>query len=463
MKRQIIIILSLVVLVAITFGAYLFVRSSNERKQQKEADEAAALQLVDFNSSDITGIELKTPDGDYAATLDDSGSWEMTEDTDFNINIYYLNSIAGSLCNLSAAENIGEATEDIKKQYELDDPYVVTLSTADETRTIYTGKLTATSEYYYVMTDSSDDIFLVDADYGDYLCPNKNSLKSIYVQTNQSDPITHINLVRNGETIYDLQLQDDSTWLMTDPIESDYVNVANITSLQTDILQLIIDKFGEEDVTEADYATYGFDDPAYTFTFDQEDGSTTTIYALDYDVNSTNFVECLQKETGQIFYCAANYISLLQANTEDYLSDTVCDIDVADVTALSLQMDGEEMEMEIDEANGQYSINDIDIDELGSDAISALELFYESITSLTSDTLYITEVIPKTAAEVAVTYTLTDGSTETLELIPKDDNTYYAIRNGEYTGFLVNKSQFTTRTGVLEMYNRLKKAIGLSD
>lgn len=113
----------------------LFVRSEQQpRKTKKESEDAAALQLVDFNSSNINKIEIQTPDGDdYTAVIGaESNVWELTEDTDFHINVYFLNSVAGSLCNLTATENLGVATEDIKKQYELDNPYTITLSTDDD-------------------------------------------------------------------------------------------------------------------------------------------------------------------------------------------------------------------------------------------------------------------------------------------------------------------------------------------
>lgn len=463
MKRQVIIILSLVLLVGITLGAYFFVRNSNEKKQQEAAEEAAALQLVQFNSNDINKIELQTPDGTFSAVLNENSIWELEQETDFKINIYFLNSVAGSLCNLTASENIGSATEDIKKQYELDHPYVVTLSTDSGSRTLYTGKLTATGEYYYVMTDVSDDIFLVKSDYGDYLCPNRNSLKNIYVQTNQSSPIDRIILTYDNEVVYDLQKKEDNTWEMLEPMKSDFVNLVNISNLQTDIMQLIIDKFGDENITESQYAEYGFDDPAYMFYFSQEDGTETTIYALDYDTDSTDFVECLQKETGQIFYCAANYIGLLQSTASDFLSSNIYNVAITEVSAVDVQMEGEELSMKIDQENEQYTVNDIDVDALGSDAVSALTLFYQSISNMTADTFYLTEAIPDSEPEVSITYTLTDGSKEVVTLLKKDDETYYALRNGEYSGFLVERSQFTTRTGILEMYNRLKKAIGLTN
>ena len=92
MKKQVIVILSLVLLVAITLGAYLFVRNNNQEKQKKESEDAAALQLVDFNSSNINKIEIQTPDGDdYTAVIGaESNVWELTEETDFHINVYLL-------------------------------------------------------------------------------------------------------------------------------------------------------------------------------------------------------------------------------------------------------------------------------------------------------------------------------------------------------------------------------------
>ena len=82
---------------------------------------------------------------------------------------------------------------------------------------------------------------------------------------------------------------------------------------------------------------------------------------------------------------------------------------------------------------------------------------------MTADTYYPTETTPNSEPDVSITYTLTDGSKEVITLLKKDDETYYALRNSEYSSLLVDRSLFTTRQGILEMYNRLKKAIGLTD
>ena len=79
------------------------------------------------------------------------------------------------------------------------------------------------------------------------------------MQTNQNSQIDQMKLIHNGETVFDLKKKDATSWQMISPIESDFVNVLNINNLQTNIMQLIIDKFGEEHVTEDQYAEYGFE------------------------------------------------------------------------------------------------------------------------------------------------------------------------------------------------------------
>ena len=252
---------------------------------------------------------------------------------------------------------------------------------------------------------------------------------------------------------------------MVSPIESDFVNVLNINNLQTNIMQLIIDKFGEEHVTEDQYAEYGFDDPAYTFYFSQEDGTETTIYAKDYDTESAQFVECLQKETGQIFYCATSYISFLLAEPSDFLSDVIYDADMADVASVQVHIDGEtDLNMELDSENKQYTVNDIDVAALGTDAVDALTTLYDNLTGLTTSTLDLTDNVPmEEEPEITLTYNLKDGTTEVITFLAKDKESYYVLRNGEYSGFLAKRTAFTSRNGILEFYHRLEKTIGMTE
>ena len=62
MKRQLIIGLILVLLIGVCFGAYFGVDYYQTQKEEKAAEEAAALQLSSFDSDAVTKLVIHTPE-----------------------------------------------------------------------------------------------------------------------------------------------------------------------------------------------------------------------------------------------------------------------------------------------------------------------------------------------------------------------------------------------------------------
>lgn len=460
MKKQIILILALLLLVGISAGAYFTVHSISEKKEQEAIEQAEALNLLSFNSNNINKISIHTQNNeDYTAILNDSGKWKFETETDFDINTYYLNYVASAFSNFKATEKLEPVTDETKKQYGLDNPNIITLYDENNSYTIYAGKETPTKEYYYVMVNDSDDVFLVSSDYKDFLSPSKNSLKSIEIIKDVTSVINHVRLERDGSVIYDITLNDDgSSWSMSEPLETDNVDIATVGNLTASIKQLLIDKFGDV-IDKSEYAEYGFDKPAYLLSCKQENGSSVTIAVSEYDPLTTEMVECLNVDTGQIFYCAANYISMLQNNTEVYLQDNVCYFNITNIKEVNVSTPDYKVNMKIDQQNEQYEVDGIDVDELGDEAISSIEDFYNSLKNISSNNLDLNEGITKIAPEIIITYTLKDDSKTSLELIPKDNNSYWTVVNGKYTGFLVDKKTFTKSDGINDMYKALQDTL----
>ena len=182
MKKQLILILSLLLLVGITSGVLVMVSNmESEQKAEKERIEQEKI-LMSLNSNDINKIEIKTTDAFYTASLDESGHWVVENDLDFEINTYYLNSLASQLSALKATDIICPVDEANLADYELSDPAnVITLYENDTPHVINVGKLSATEDFYYVTIDGRDNVYSVSTDYADYLKANKNSMKSIYI------------------------------------------------------------------------------------------------------------------------------------------------------------------------------------------------------------------------------------------------------------------------------------------
>ena len=467
MKKQLILILTLILLVGATAGVLLFVSHMENEKQAEEQRLEQEKVLFSLNSNDIQKIDLTSEGTVYTAELNENGQWVLENQVDFEINTYFLNSLASQLSTLTADETIAPVEGADLHDYGLDTPNTITLYTDDASYTLHVGKLSATKEFYYVMVEGRDQIFGVSADYSDYLNANKSSLKSIYILRNSDSAITAVSLEAHGELVYDLTMDEDDLWNMNEPVElTDRVDTSGVSSLLTTINQMVVDRFGDESVTEEAYAEYGFDHPEYVFRFQQENGETTTLLVLDYDLDSTNLVTMLCKETGQVFYMESTYVDFLQQRPEKFIQKIVYNCAVSEISEVHVEWsERADAQIMIDEANGQYQLNGLALEEIGSESIAALENFYTKLQALKYDTLVPENPLDETVTEpdVTVTYTKKDGTETVITFYESDADNYAVFVDGAYSYFTVSKKNFTARDGIYDYYDQLLTAAGMED
>lgn len=459
MKKQLILILTLILLVGITAGVLLLVSNMETKQKEEKARTEQEKILISLNSNDINKINIETSDNTYSAYLNDDGKWELENKLDFEINTYFLNSLASQLSTLTAEDIICPLSEANLADYGLSDPKnVITLYTNDTTNVINVGNVSATGDFYYVTIDGRDNVYGVSSDYADYICANKNSLKSIYILRNSDSEIDSVSLEAHGKLIYDLQMNSQNIWEMKEPVAlADRVNTANVNNLLTTIRQMIVDKFGDENVTEDKYKDYGFDDPDYIFTFTQKNGESTTLLAQDYDVDGTSFVTLICKETGQIFYMQSNYTTFLQDAADTFVTKTVYSGPDSDVDRVNIEWkDRSNAEITLDEENSKYTLNG---KSLKDDTVEALNNFYNKLTALQYDDFILECPVDKNAdPEITITYVKKDGTKSAFDFYKVDDENYAVFMNGKYQNFTVIKKNFTAREGIYDFYDRLLDA-----
>lgn len=468
MKRQLIIGMILLLLVLIAVATYFFVDQYQIKKEEKEAEEAAALQLGSFNSSDVTKLDLHTPDLDYTIEKDDSGEWVVASGNKLHINTYYIDALCTYGSTLTASKDLGAADDATLESYGLTDPVSITYYTESETKTIYVGSQTPTKENFYIMQEGNDHVYLVDANTAGYLYVTETQLRYRYVMDDKKSDICQLLLKHGEETIYDLE-KEGTDWTLTAPFETSLeINSANLSNLFTTLIQLEIDDFGESGITEADYGKYGFNNPAYTFQFTQETGETTTLLFEDYDPLVTSYVNCLHAETGEILVFDSSYISFLQSETADYLMGTLYKPGINDVTSVQLHYEGSfnnktmqiDDTFEIDSENSTYICNGKAISEDNTNAVKAFEDFFSSLANLSYESIQADAVEPAdTEAAFRIEYTLQDGTTHVVELVPNDDTTYWAYLDGEFSRALVRQRSLSGEKKILEKYTDLIEAL----
>ncbi len=464
MKKQLILILSLILLVGLTAAILIFVNNAENERLAEEARLAEAKVLTSVNSNQIDRIEIDTKEEVYSAFLDETGIWSLENETDFEINTYYLNSVAAQLSALTASDIICPIAEANLADYGLDDPITITLYAGEQPYTLNVGKLSATQEFYYVTMEGRDEIFGVSTEYADFLNISKNSLKSIYILRNSDSAVNSVTLEAHGETVYSISLNDEGIWTMQYPIETtDKLNAAEASSIVTVIRQMIVDKFGDENVSEDKLADYGFDDPEYVFTFTQENGESTTLLAKDYEEADGTFVELICVETGQIFFMESNYTSFLQAAPEELFIDRLYSCSINEIESIDIEWnDRENAKFTIDKENKKYTLNGVSIEDIGIAAVDLLDDFYRKLQAVNIDTFVKDSPVSDTSSpDISVTYNRIDGESINVSYYEVSEDTLAAYVNGEYSHFTLTKKNFTARDGVYDYYDQLLDITGL--
>jgi hypothetical protein len=313
-------------------------------------------------------------------------------------------------------------------------------------------------------------VYLADANTTGYLYVTKTQMRYRYLMDDKSSDILKLTLQRNGETVYTFEdTSGNSDYKLTEPLETPIaVNNANLSTLFTQLTELEADDFGDSDVTEDKYAEYGFDKPAYMFQFTQATGEVTTLLVQDFDPLTSSYVDCLHKETNEILKLDSSYLGFLQKNASDYMDDTVCYFSISEVSALTMQYHGSFNDKTIDiddsftfdDASTTYSCNGKSFNSDDTELTEAFKTFYTALSEISYESLDTSAQAPTdTEPALHLEYTMLDGSTHVVDLVKKDDTTYWAFIDGKFTHAVVRQRALSGEDKVLETYTAFQKLL----
>ena len=134
MKKPIIALSVLAVLAGVSVGAFLIVKNKNDQnvKQEQEKIEDRVL----FKMDNINRLDIYIDDTVYTAELSED-YWYLSNPVSekFVLNQDKLKSMEGNIANLTAVESYGEASDEKKKTYGLDNPFKVTAYDGEKVQT----------------------------------------------------------------------------------------------------------------------------------------------------------------------------------------------------------------------------------------------------------------------------------------------------------------------------------------
>ena len=162
--------------------------------------------------------------------------------------------------------------------------------------------------------------------------------------------------------------------------------------------------------------------------------------------------------SGQVVTFYTGDIATLSYNTMDMMNTSVYSADMADVRKVTVKMPDATAELEI--SGDTYTLNGTKVE--GDDAKNLFAEFYNSFNNAYFESIE-NDDQPEGDAEITITYEMNDNIVTDISYIPvsgEDSNTYWAMKNDQYTGFVVRKKVIHNITSI---YEELAEAVSQSD
>lgn len=324
MKKVIIASVVLVALAGVSIGAYFGVKSKSEKEIQKQTETLADNVLFDVDGDSINKIQIFCSDNSYTAEIKDY-DWILTEsssDKIFALNQTTFQGICTSIANLTASTSYGEATEENKAKYGLNEPYKVVFSDGESSYILYIGDKSPTGDYYYAYTDTKNNIYAITADDAESIITTNLSIKDDKFLSYNSNQITGMSLKKDGKTVYELTLNPDGNlWELPDEYSMLTVNQTKPANIITLITRLTAEEMFEQ--SDNDIVKYGFDNPTAEFTVQLSNGTECNYLMSSYGNNKQTYTYVYLENSNQVETYYTADMKFIDYNIFDLIMQTV--------------------------------------------------------------------------------------------------------------------------------------------
>lgn len=378
----------------------------------------------------------------------------------FEYNSSMMRSMTYTLSSISAKSLVEKDAKDISA-YGLDEPTaVVKTYYADGTEVdIMIGSQAPVDEDYYCMTNLSNDVYTIGS-YVDSLIVRRPieyrdiQLFPVYEEEEAYTNIEWICITDRDENVVEVQLDlnleneyntEKSQYVMLQP----YQVSGNTSTIQSYIVDSVATlSLGGiiDDITEDEYAQYGFNHPAK---LEMRDLAGNEVHLLVGDLcANAEYTYCMVEGTDTLIYCPTTAFSWIGVNFVQYMLRTVWSYQIENLESVDIQIGDDHYDMQVDHYIKQNA-NGNDVDGV-TGTLNGQEIIETNVRRLFIKCLYfriidnLTEEEKKTAekddAYATITINLMDDESHVLELIPISDRKYALRLDGEAEYYCNKKS-----------------------
>jgi hypothetical protein len=481
-KKNIILMLVILVLLVGAFIAVQVLNSKAEKEKETEEGEVVKVAITDYNSSQIAKVYYKFKDADTLSYKYVKDAWVNADDADFPLSSSaFANTFIDTFTGITTSREIEKDAKADLSQYGLADPYL-TLNVENfggEVETFYLGDYNSMLGEYYFMKSGDDKLYTIGTDLL-YICrQDMYDYATLEAFPSYSKSTLNDITINNGETTvkmtyqangYKTDLIGECKWFFSTPFS--YYRSAEtnkMNDLESDVLSLLqFTKLANYKATEEDIANYGLEDSKKQYIINYNDTDETAGTSVkcssivdfgNYDEATDSYYARVTKIRGgakevsdKVYLCSkASIDGVLGIDPLDYIYKQVIyvkllDVDVEGGSIVYNTPDGE-FTLENKTTIGSdgmpeeyfYYINGKEMD------VKSVENFYYDILANCGAERLIYDK-STVVTDVEPTYTITYnrqvedfyGKSVVVTYTKYDANYYQASVNG-YTDVLVNK------------------------
>lgn len=487
-------IIALLAVVAVLFAAWFFLSRlpapDAAQASPSPADAVNEVEIVPFSQSDISKIVMETPEGTLAMqkneaivesrTQNQDGSISSTmaaitlwEGKDLDVDTATADAVAFGGGNLKTLRRVVEsATAEDLTNFGFSKIWKVTFSTADgKTATVSIGGTTPDGNGYYVMIPGNPAIYTA----GTYSVQPMKVDRLALLNTNlyhradtlQAD-ITAIRSVRDGKLLFDAKIGEDTYWHLSEPVKVQG-DISIFGTMQTALAGLKASTHLKADA--ANLTKFDLEKPKYEFTYAV--AGKEHLLQIGGKDPANGFLYCRIDNADTVFMQDPTNFTFLDKPFVELIDKFLFIPTIYDVTRMTVIVDGRTDVLELDVPTPKqnpdnklpeiYILNGVRL--TGTDSISGLKRYYQGAIGVRADRVDF-EVKPVYKSETSVLtveYVMRNRVEKYMkvELIPTPDGYgYYGMRNGEYSGFIISRTQMDEdsmgiRAGYLEMLDKI--------
>jgi|LSQX01.2.fsa_nt_gb hypothetical protein len=449
----------LITVTAILLGAYFFVQWQ-KGKEVDPVDEKIEIINID-DEIDIQEVVIENR-GEKLVFKKDGLEWTMNPEEEFRFDKFKIDGIVANFKQLSAKRIIEEDSIDLNK-YGFDKPAVVTVTTSEGLEIgVEVGNETPTKEAYYLKKKGENTVYTVETYLGEYFSYSKTDLKDRYVFDALPTDVTHLSVIRDGKIVFNAGLTDEYQWMLKEPIEAD-IDYSKLDGAINDAIRAQIASFIEEN--PLDLSIYGLDQPKYVMEIATANNREIVEFGIEKEKNWEIYARF--KDGKDVFTLHPSNFEFLEMSTMEIALPIVYIANINDVSEMNVTIDGRTISSQIDTSldntdpdKEKYIIDGKDVKAKGDEGVSAFKDFYQAVIGVTFSSVETDAVLSEADPEIVFDFKLkvAPGSTR-IEFVSKDDENYYVLKDGKYTGKVVDKSQFDKQDSITKTYQKLMELL----